>query len=72
MRGVNGYDGYGCNNAICLPECRSYARRIEESQFFGITQKPKRKSIKYETNSKCNDTFLTAIKNAYVLIRCVK
>jgi hypothetical protein len=24
MRGVNGYDGKGCNNAVCVPECKFY------------------------------------------------
>lgn len=23
MRGVDGYDGKGCNNGVCVPECRS-------------------------------------------------
>jgi hypothetical protein len=24
MRGVNGYDGMGCNNTVCVPECKFY------------------------------------------------
>jgi hypothetical protein len=29
-----GYDGYGCNNGECIPECRFYPenRRIEDSE----------------------------------------
>jgi len=31
-RGVNGYDGYGCNNGKCISECRFYPEygRIED------------------------------------------
>jgi hypothetical protein len=34
MRGVNGYDGYGCNNGVCVPECRYYPKegRIEDEE----------------------------------------
>jgi hypothetical protein len=33
-RGVNGYDGYGCNNGKCIPECRFYPEygRIEDEE----------------------------------------
>jgi hypothetical protein len=24
MRGVNGYDGKGCNNGVCVPECKFF------------------------------------------------
>lgn len=32
MRHDNGYDGYGCNNGVCIPECRYYSKegRIED------------------------------------------
>ncbi len=34
MRGVNGYDGYGCNNGVCVPECRYHPKegRIEDEE----------------------------------------
>ena len=30
----NGYDGYGCNNGKCVPECRYYPKygRIEDEE----------------------------------------
>jgi hypothetical protein len=34
MRHDNGYDGYGCNNGVCVPECRYYPEegRIEDEE----------------------------------------
>jgi hypothetical protein len=34
MRHNNGYDGYGCNNGKCIPECRYYPEigRIEDEE----------------------------------------
>ena len=35
MRGVvSGYDGKGCNNGVCVPECRYYSEygRIEDEE----------------------------------------
>ena len=34
MRRSNGYDGYGCNNGECIPECRYYPEfgRIEDEE----------------------------------------
>ena len=33
-RNANGYDGYGCNNGKCIPECRFYPEygRIEDEE----------------------------------------
>jgi hypothetical protein len=35
MRHNNGYDGHGCNNGECVPECRYYPEfgRIEDEEF---------------------------------------
>jgi hypothetical protein len=35
MRHDNGYDGHGCNNGVCIPECRYYAEqgRIEDDRY---------------------------------------
>ena len=37
MRGVSGYDGHGCNNGVCIPECRYYPHigRIEDKEVIG-------------------------------------
>jgi hypothetical protein len=34
MHGANGYDGYGCNDGICIPECRFFPEeeRIEDEE----------------------------------------
>ena len=34
MRHDNGYDGQGCNNGVCVPECRYYTQigRIEDME----------------------------------------
>jgi hypothetical protein len=34
MRHDNGYDGYGCINGACVPECRFYPEegRIEDEE----------------------------------------
>ena len=34
MRHDSGYDGYGCNNGVCVPECRYYPHvgRIEDEE----------------------------------------
>jgi uncharacterized protein YheU (UPF0270 family) len=34
MRRTNGYDGYGCNNDECIPECRCYSKegRMEDEE----------------------------------------
>jgi len=34
MRHNDGYDGYGCNNGECIPECRFYSKfgRIEDEE----------------------------------------
>jgi hypothetical protein len=34
MRHDNGYDGQGCNNGECVPECRYYPKfdRIEDEE----------------------------------------
>lgn len=36
MRHDNGYDGQGCNNCECIPECRYYPKfgRIEDKEVF--------------------------------------
>ncbi len=41
MRHDNGYDGYGCNNGVCIPECRYYPEegRIEDEEVISWYEK---------------------------------
>ena len=41
MRHNNGYDGFGCNNGVCVPECRYYPEegRIEDEEVLSWYEK---------------------------------
>ena len=45
-----GYDGYGCNNGKCIPECRYYSPigRIEDSE---VIQKHREREKRYRDNN---------------------
>ena len=37
-RRANGYDEYGCNNCVCIPECRYYLQegRVEDEEVMNL------------------------------------